>query len=64
MAHVSEDLSLADARGQDFMLLHKHVIVIEEHPTRTRFWTFSACVNGLLRMKLMKIPSSVISIHG
>ena len=28
-------------------VLHKFLIMIEEHPTKTRFWTYGVCVAGL-----------------
>ena len=63
MKHVSSSETLEQARGAVFALLHRYVIQIEDHPTTTRFWTFSSCVCCLLRMKLLGLPSDAFALR-
>lgn len=39
-----------------FQELQKRLLLVEERPTPTRFWTFTACVRSLLFAKLFGIP--------
>jgi hypothetical protein len=43
-------------------ILHKYCLVLDEKPITSRFWTFGACVNGLLRMRLLGIPDVVFQV--
>ena len=59
------DLKHACATGADradicrrfFAILRRRILVLEERPTVTRFWLFTACVNILLLLLLLRIDS-------
>ena len=48
--------------GDAFVLLHKHLICVEEKPVVTRFWLFTKCVWTLLRMKLLNLPEAAFTL--
>ena len=55
-----DEAALANAA---FQVLYTNVMVVEEKPVQTRFWLFADCVNTLLRMKLLDLPSIVFTLR-
>ena len=51
-----------DACRLFYHALHKYCFRPEEHPITSRFWTFSVCVDGLLRVVLLDLPVEVFSV--
>ena len=47
---VASGVDEGDIYGRACHLLLKYLLFIEEKPTPTRFWTFTVCVNAILRM--------------
>ena len=58
--HICPALSdkLAVCR-QFYKVLFKYCILVEEKPTSSRFWTFGASVNSLVRMRLLGLPDAI-----
>ena len=52
----------ADVCRAFFTCLRRHCLRVDEKPIVSRFWTFAACVHGLLRFRLLNLPESVFSI--
>ncbi len=42
--------------GEMYAILHKFILRVEDKPVVTRFWLFSDCVFGLLRIGLLELP--------
>ena len=63
LAHVAAPGSdRAELCGRASDLLYKYIITIEEKPTPIRFLTFTDCVRAMLRMRLLDVPSSALSL--
>ena len=49
-------------RGRLVALLYKLLLVADEKPVATRFWTFGVCMRTLLLMRLIGIPSDMFKL--
>ena len=54
--------SREDVSRQVYALLYKYIIIVEDKPITSRFWTFASCVNALLRFHLLGLPDSIFSV--
>lgn len=52
----------AAAVGDAFLLLHKHLICVEEEPIVSRFFLFTNCIFKLLLMKLFRLPQETFQL--
>ncbi len=58
----AEDQRLAMAnRWEDFVV--RHLLVPDAHPTLTRFFTFRGCVDRMLLMALLDMPSTALVVR-
>ena len=61
--HACSPTALVEAvRRRFYDTLYKLVLLIEERPVVTRFWTFTNCVWALCRMKILDLPSDILSV--
>ena len=51
-----------EQRGILFAALYKALLVAEEKPVVTRFWTFGVCLRVLLQMRLLAVPDAVFEL--
>ena len=59
---AAESTSIEAVRRKFCDTMYKHMIVIEEHPVPTRFFTFAQCVWVLCRVMLLCLPISIYSV--
>jgi hypothetical protein len=60
----SADLGAVDLkalRGEFWRAMQKKVLIVEEHPTLSRFWTVGWCVQTLFLIDLFHIPPEAFS---
>eukprot|EP00959_Pyramimonas_sp_CCMP1952_P105501 2205537-Pyramimonas_sp.AAC.1 len=65
VAHSSsapDGVDLPTLRREVFLQLQKRILLVEEHPTTSRFFTFTACVRSMLLCALFNIPVDVWSL--
>ena len=61
--HVSETSQEPEVvKELAFLVLHKQLLIVADHPCITRFWLFSDCVWALCRWKLLHVPSNIIRL--
>jgi hypothetical protein len=60
--HCRDDTDRDAVKCKIWTLLCKLIIKVEERPVVTRFWLFASCVFTFMRMKLLRIPSSLFNI--
>ena len=64
LLHAGPDnISIEAVRRLFYDVLYKRVILIEEHPVPTRFFTFAGCVWALCRMLLLCLPITIFSVN-
>ena len=54
--------TIASTRGQLFAALYKAILVANEKPVVTRFWTFGICVRTFMLMRLLGIPKELFDL--
>ena len=54
--------ALIEVRRSFFACLYKYLIVVDAHPTVSRMFTFTGCVNALLRALLLNIPADIFAV--
>jgi len=54
--------TMASIRGRLFAALYKAILVANEKPVVTRFWTFGICLRTLLLMRLLSIPGEMFAL--
>jgi len=60
---AQEGRTLAASRESLFQLLRRRILVVDEHPTLTRMFTFAGHVHTLLLLELLGLSDEVFQVH-
>jgi hypothetical protein len=61
LRHAGTD-GIESVRRQFYLVLYKYIVLIDEHPVATRFFTFAQCVWALTRLALLGLPIDIYSV--